>query len=185
MKTFGIIIITLVALVVGGYLLTSAGLESKPGYSNLNYLSELEDSSVISLRLGPKVITPLHWLAKPLDDNAKLDQLSQEQIALSLLDNLEGLQLKVYENITQLQQFIDVINTQKKTLQEQGWETLITANDEGEQVLIMTKTADSAIVGLTLSVLDQQQAVFVNLMGNINNQELETLAGAVQHTIAD
>ena len=176
MKTFSLIIIFIAALLFGGYLLATTGLESKPGYSQLKPLNTLEQQSTLSLRLGPFAMSPLHWLSKPFTSLAIDTHDVHADIVLSLLNKLEGLQLHVYDNVQQLSQMQQVVIDQKKALKMDGWETIVTVREDNEQVLIMSKTIDEAIVGLTVSVIDQQQAVFINLMGSINQEDLGNIA---------
>ena len=72
------------------------------------------------------------------------------------------------------------IETVRRKLETQGWTKLVTVREkeDGDNVDIHVKQrGDDAIDGLVVTVLDRQgQAVFVNIVGNINADQIAVIA---------
>jgi hypothetical protein len=65
----------------------------------------------------------------------------------------------------------------RQELEGKGWEKIVTAQQQGQDVGIYLKTeGKDAVQGLVVMVMDgNKQAVFVNVVGNIKPEQLATL----------
>ena len=54
-----------------------------------------------------------------------------------------------------------------------GWESVVTVNQDQEQVRIFMKMNDGQVQGITVMAVEATEAVFVNVIGNLNPAELE------------
>ena len=72
------------------------------------------------------------------------------------------------------------IESVRRTLEAQGWTQMVTVRekDEGDNVDVHVKQrGDDAIDGLVVTVIDRKgEAVFVNIVGNINADQLSKIA---------
>lgn len=62
----------------------------------------------------------------------------------------------------------------KKQLDSKGWEKIVTAQSDNQDVGVYLKTADKEVVqGITVVVLEgEKEAVFINVVGNIRPEQL-------------
>jgi hypothetical protein len=67
---------------------------------------------------------------------------------------------------------MDQLNSVKSTLQSANWEPVVQVNDGGEQVQIFLKIAGENIDGLVLMAVDDEEAVFINVIGSLDPTEL-------------
>jgi len=188
MKIIGSILLSFIILIVGGCMIASLGMKSKPGYADV----ELPDLSMkkmpISLSIGPYGLKPIHWIASPMIKSTLQDAenssktIDKEELALTLLDNLDGIRLRVYKSDDDLDSLNEAIKRSQTKLKNSGWETIITVNDEHEKILIMTKTDSSDIVGLSIFTISDGEVVFINLMGRIQPKEMAFVTKSLQNT---
>lgn len=70
------------------------------------------------------------------------------------------------------------VATARAELARRGWQKVVTAMEENQDVGIYMKTgADDVIEGIAITVLDDKdQAVFVNVVGNIRPEQIAMLA---------
>ena len=55
----------------------------------------------------------------------------------------------------------------KSNLKSSGWEPIVQVNEDDEQVLVYMKAVDGHMEGMTVMVVDEEEAVFVNIAGYI------------------
>ena len=67
---------------------------------------------------------------------------------------------------------VDTIKNISTKLSDQGWESVVTVNSADEQVRIFMKLNDEAVDGITVMAVEENEAVFVNIIGDINPEEL-------------
>ena len=60
----------------------------------------------------------------------------------------------------------------RKGLKSSGWEPVVQINEDDEQVLVYMKMEDGNMEGMTVMVVDDEEAVFVNIIGQLNPAEL-------------
>ena len=60
-------------------------------------------------------------------------------------------------------------------LEERGWQAMVRIRDDGENVYIYNRESDDSMVGMTVLVVDSDEAVVVNLVGTIDFENLGSL----------
>jgi hypothetical protein len=66
------------------------------------------------------------------------------------------------------EKFIEV----KSTLKSKGWEPVVQVNEEDEQVLIYMKMAGSSMEGMTVMTVDDEEVMFINIIGKLDPRQL-------------
>ncbi|MEX0601036.1 MAG: DUF4252 domain-containing protein, partial [Rhodothermales bacterium] len=69
-----------------------------------------------------------------------------------------------------------------KELEAQGWETVVRVREEDQRVNVYMKVRDDVIAGLVVMVLepdDEEGAVFVNIVGDINPEQIGRIGRAL------
>lgn len=178
-KYLFIAVITLGLIGGAGYLLASSGIKSNPGYVKLVLPSHSSASAQVAVDLGPNGVRPLRWFIQRVVDDAEYLELSQ-RVLLGVLEDLQGVQLRVYEVQGNRPVFDQAINESVARLTQQGWETLIKVQEDNERVVMMQSLDQEQIAGLSLLVSTPENAVFTNLMGPFSPEALAAIAEDAQ-----
>jgi hypothetical protein len=67
---------------------------------------------------------------------------------------------------------IGLVKDVSSKLNKLGWEPVVTVNSKDEQVRIFMMIRDNQVQGITVMALDEEESVFVNIIGSINPEEL-------------
>ena len=145
-----------VALLVGSCGITAP--RSSEGFADLDSLGFADTDSTMSLSLGPTV---LRMAAGSVDD----DPATRE-----LLLNLDGVRVKTWDVVGGQQRVAQRIDEMSLKLQRQGWEAVISVQEQNERTHILVKMNGPDIAGLIVINMDAQEAVIVNVMGNLSPQ---------------
>ena len=67
---------------------------------------------------------------------------------------------------------VEYVETITSKLSQQGWESVVTVNKDDEQVRIFMKFNGDIVEGITVIALEEDEAVFVNVIGDLKPDEL-------------
>jgi hypothetical protein len=104
------------------------------------------------------------------------------------LEGITNVRVRVYEGIGGTQAaLLKFVDDTSRTLERDGWRSVIRVNEGGERVRIFMKVATGGanaggIEGLTLMVVDTgggDEAVFINVAGDIQPEQLGRIAAQV------
>jgi hypothetical protein len=163
------------ALLVAGLLAASGGASAQ-GYFSFEDIPGLEDAEpTVAIDLDPEMMNFFGAATK-----------GSQQGAASALEGITNIRVRVYEGIADgveadLLKFVDDTS---RTLERDGWRSVVRVNEDGERVRIFMKLAEGganagSIEGLTVMVLDTgggNEAVFINLAGLIRPEQLGRVA---------
>ncbi|MFT7561055.1 MAG: hypothetical protein ACI93R_002980 [Flavobacteriales bacterium] len=164
MKTFAVVVIVLITIVGGSYVLATTGASEKSGYAEVNFEGVSGLSNKLSLDVGPLGVMPIKW-ALGLSEQKEFD----------VLKDVDGVQLKIYEVDGDVDEILSSVDHNFKALKSQGWETVVSINEEREKVRLLTSTVGNTIQGATLFVLNENEAIFLNVLGRIAEAQLSQL----------
>jgi len=108
--------------------------------------------------------------------------------ATNALQGVEYVRVRVYENIgPNMAALTKFVADTSATLEREGWHAAVRIREDGENVRIYMKpttrtgVAPGTLDGLTVMVTDEgsDEAVFINVSGAIQPEQLGKLAGAV------
>ncbi|NND83505.1 MAG: DUF4252 domain-containing protein [Gammaproteobacteria bacterium] len=174
-----ITLLTLVALGAAGYLLAGSGIKSEPGYVKLSLPAASVSNTTLALDIGPKGVQPLRWLITSAVTASNETLELPEQLALALLEDIQGVQIRIYEvdkNAAIIEQAID---DSVATLQRDNWQTILKVRETDQRIVLMQSETDGVVQGLSLFARNDENAVFVNLMGAIDPQSIATIANGL------
>jgi hypothetical protein len=136
-------------------------LKDLPGYVNFGDLSATYGEPKITINLGGTMLNFVGMMSK-----------SESPETSEMISKLKGIRVQIYgldENIEAAKnQFSQV----KGNLKTTGWEPIVQVNEDDEQVLVYMKAEDGNMEGMTVMVVDDEEAVFVNIIGQLNPEEL-------------
>ena len=161
--------------VVGGLLAFSSGAHAQ-GYFPFDEIPGLDSEPTVQIDLDPQLMNMFGAAAKGAD-----------QEAASALEGITNVRVRVYEGISagggeaELLKFVDDTS---RTLEGDGWKSVVRVNEDGERVRIFVKPAAGganagSFEGLTLMVVDTgggDEAVFINVAGAIRPEQLGRIA---------
>ena len=93
--------------------------------------------------------------------------------AAELFRKLNGVRVNVFETEAMADGAVDLVKDISAKLSDQGWESVVTVNSADEQVRIFMKISEDRVDGITVMAVEETEAVFVNVIGDINPAELE------------
>lgn len=139
-------------------------LKDLPGYVDFGNLSAMYGEPKIVINLGGTMIDFVGRMTS---------QGSPETSAL--ISKLKGIRVQIYT----LDENTDAAKAQfsktKSNLKSSGWEPIVQVNEDDEQVLIFMKMDDGNMQGMTVMVVDDEEAVFINIIGQLDPAELGSL----------
>jgi hypothetical protein len=103
----------------------------------------------------------------------------QNPEAAELLEGLHGVRVRVYETLRNSDRVGDFIDDASGSLEAQGWQRIVYVQDEGSKVRIYLQMTEEEVSGMTVMVVDQKDAIFMNIAGSIDPEKLATLAAQV------
>ena len=136
-------------------------LKDLPGYVDFGDLSALYGEPKIIINLGGTMLNFVSMMSS-----------AESPETAELISRLKGIRVQIYtineSSDAAKRQFSKV----KDKLKSSGWEPIVQINEDHEQVLIYMKMSGGDMEGLTVMVVDEEEAVFVNVIGQLNPAEL-------------
>jgi hypothetical protein len=135
----------------------SGNVRNDPGYAAFDSLRQLESSENLSLSFGAM---PLQLARFVLDDD--------HGDARALLAELRAVRVHVLEGRDDARSFADGIEELKADLLREGWVTVVTVREGAERASVLLRPGRAgAIHGVTVIAQEPNEAVLVNLVGNV------------------
>ncbi len=170
-----------VLLIVGViYVVASTGIKSQPGYAKFDLPSRPPSFSGIALNVGPLGVKPLQWVVKQIVNDLDAETEAPERILLGTLQEVQGVQLKVYQVRDNRELYDQAVTATIESLKQDAWQTVLVVREDYERIVVMQSERADVISGITLMVTTPEEAVFVNLLGEFNAEEIASYAGRVK-----
>jgi hypothetical protein len=138
-------------------------LKELPGYVDFGQLEAVYGEPKVMVNIGSLLL----GLATAATQN--------EPETAKMLSGLEGVRINVYSTEGQTAPALEQVNNVKAMLKAADWEPIVQVNEDGEQVQIFMKADGEGMQGLTVMAVDDEEAVFVNLLGAIDPQNLSEI----------
>lgn len=136
-------------------------LKDFPGYADFGELNSIFGEPSVQIAVGGALLGLVSTLSA--SENAE---------AAELFKRLHGVRVNVYENPPMSSGAVDYVKDVSSKLSQLGWESVVTVNSDEEQVRIFMKISEEEIKGITVMALEEDEAVFVNVIGNLRPDEL-------------
>jgi hypothetical protein len=137
-------------------------LKDFPGYVDFGELGAIFGEPTVQIAIGESLLSLVGALSAEEDPEAA-----------ELFRRLNGVRVNVFETDAMAAGAVDFVKDISGQLAGRGWESVVTVNSAEEQVRIFMKLNGDMVDGITVMVLEDTEAVFVNVIGNINPAELE------------
>lgn len=158
MKRIGVgLIATLLSLPV---LAQEDELKAMPGYVDFGTLDAVYGEPTVRVNIGGFL---LGFMAQATKDDPE---------ASAIMEGLEGVRINIYATDGEMAPAMDQLQDVKRMLAEQNWEPIVQVNEEGENVQIFMKADGEGMQGLTVMVVNAEEAVFLNILGSIDPDKI-------------
>ena len=136
-------------------------LKDLPGYVDFGDLSATYGEPKITINLGGTMLNFVGMMSA-----------SENPETSELISKLKGIRVQMYATDENAGAAKEQFNKVKGNLKSSGWEPIVQVNEDDEQVQIFMKMDGENMEGLTVMVVDDEEAVFVNIIGQLNPAEL-------------
>lgn len=137
-------------------------LKDLPGYVDFGSLGDIFGEPTVQVSVGASLLGLVGSLSAQEDPEAA-----------DLFKRLNGVRINVFEDIEVPPEGVDFVKKVSGELRGMGWESVVTVNDGTEQVRIFMKIDGDVVHGITVMAVDETEAAFINVIGNLNPEELE------------
>jgi hypothetical protein len=136
-------------------------LRDLPGYVDFGEMNSIYGEPRVNISIGGALLGFVSALAS-----------NEEPEAAAIFSKLKGVRISVYATGGDTAAALGQVNRVKNLLGAAQWSPVVQVNEEGEQVQIFMKMDGEVMDGLTLMAVDSEEAVFINVIGQIDPSEL-------------
>ena len=158
---FRLLIIGLVAMLALPVMAQEDALKDFPGYVDFGELSSIFGEPTVQIAVGESLLGLVGSLSA-----------SEDPEAAELFKRLNGVRVNVFETQQMADGAVDYVKDVSSQLSNLGWESVVTVNTADEQVRIFMKIDQDKVQGITVMAVEENEAVFVNVIGSLNADEL-------------
>ena len=158
---FRLLIIGLVAMLALPVMAQEDGLKDFPGYVDFGELNSIFGEPTVQIAVGESLLGLVASLSA-----------SEDPEAAELFKRLNGVRVNVFETQQMAIGAVDYVREVSSQLSNLGWESVVTVNSADEQVRIFMKIDQDKVQGITVMAVEENEAVFVNVIGSLNADEL-------------
>ena len=137
-------------------------LKDYPGYVDFGEMNSIFGEPTVQISVGQSLLGLVGALSA-----------SEDPEAAELFKRLNGVRVNVFESDTLTEGAVDFVKDISAKLSERGWESVVTVNSKEEQVRIFMMINEDQVEGITVMAVEENEAVFVNVIGSLNPEELE------------
>ncbi len=153
----------LTAIVLSGLLAMGAAaqstpLEEMPGYVDFASLDAIYGEPRVMINIGGPLMQLLRAAAQKSDD---------PDVA-AMMHDLEGVRVNIYDTGGNTAPALEQMNQARQTLQASDWQPFVQVKEQGEDVQMFTKIAGDKMQGMAIMVVNAEEAVFLNILGEID-----------------
>ena len=136
-------------------------LKDLPGYVDFGDLSSLYGEPKVIINLGGTMLNFVSMMSS-----------AESQETADLISKLKGIRVMIYTTDENTEAAMNQFATVKGKLKSSGWAPIVQVNEDDEQVLVDMKMKEGNMEGITVMVVDEEEAVFINVIGQLNPEEL-------------
>ena len=149
--------------------ITARHLHRHNGYAEIDSPYWWQADNEVNLSIGPTTLRALRWAINS----------SEEPEIKALLKEVKGVRISVYNVDDNQALFKDIITETQTNLHADNWQNILKVNDENETTMMFMKAHDDVIDGLVVLTLDDSEAVFINVIGNIEPEAFTPLMSQI------
>jgi len=167
MKTFGGIVLAFVfvlVLAVGGfYYWVSSDVKPTETDVALNIPEMTELNSTLEMAFGPNLISSMSWIVEH----------SEDKEFASIIKKIDGVKIKIYDYKGEPQEISETFEKNFVALNGNVWPKIVSVKEDNERILVFANAGDEFITGLCIFVVNADDAVLVNVSGELSAEEVD------------
>jgi hypothetical protein len=132
------------------------------GSFNFDDIPGVHQDPIVSVDVNPIIIGFVRSMLTAAGDPATAE----------LLSGLRGIKLRVYHAAENSREFSSFIQGAGGRLEALGWQQVMSVQDEHSSVQWHLQMTEEAVSGMTVMVMDDTEAIFINIDGSINATDL-------------
>ncbi len=159
---FKFLLIGLLSMLALPAIAQEDALKDFPGYVDFGELTSMFGEPTVQIAVGGSLLGLVSALSA-----------RENPQAAELFKRLHGVRVSVFENPSMTDSAVEFVKAISSKLSQQGWESVVTINSDDEQVRIFMKFNGDKVEGITVMALEEDEAVFVNVIGDLKPAELD------------
>ena len=159
-----------------GYLYALNGVKSNAGYADISSSWLEPRGAMLAVTLGPGAVKPFTWLFEQAVGQSEYSDDIPERVLAKALNELKGVQLRVYDADGNRDVFDSAIAETAAALKQKQWRVLISVRDDEDQIVVLQYGDDQQIAGLSIMASTPEKALFLNLIGPFDVDAITTTA---------
>jgi len=136
-------------------------LKDLPGYVDFGDLSATYGEPKIVINLGGTMLSFVGMISS-----------SESPETSELISKLKGIRVQMYATDENPSAARDQFTKVRSDLKSSGWEPVVQVTEDDEEILIYMKMDGGLMEGMTVMVVDEEEAVFINIIGQLDPAEL-------------
>ncbi len=136
-------------------------LKDLPGYVDFGELNSIYGEPKVNISIGGALLGFVGAMAK-----------NSNPETATIFNKLKGVRVSVYATGGDSGAALDQVSRVKDLLTASDWQPIVQINEDDEQVQIFIKMDGDKMNGLTLMAVDDEEAVFINVIGQLDPNEL-------------
>jgi len=156
-----ILTVCMTALMALPVMAQEDALKEYPGYVDFGELNAIFGEPTVQISVGASLLGLVSSLSA-----------SEDPEAAELFKRLNGVRVNVFETDGMADGAVDLVKEVSAGLGNHGWESVVTVNSIDEQVRVFMMINGDQVEGITVMAVEETEAVFVNVIGSINPEEL-------------
>ena len=158
---FKFLLIGMISMLALPAMAQEDALKDFPGYVDFGELNSMFGEPSVQIAVGGSLLGFISALSA-----------HENPEAAELFKRLHGVRVSVFKNPSMTEAAVEYVKTISSKLIQQGWESVVTVNTDDEQVRIFMKFNGDKVEGITVIALEEDEAVFVNVIGDLKPDEL-------------
>jgi hypothetical protein len=98
----------------------------------------------------------------------------------AMLQDLRSIRLRVYNASENNRQFNNFVDNVTKELEDNNWQSVMFVRDATTNVRVHMRMTETLISGITVMLIDNTEAVFLNIDGSISAEDLGQVLAVLQ-----
>jgi hypothetical protein len=135
-------------------------LQGLPGYVDFGKLNAAYGEPKVMINLGTSLLKLMSAMSQ------------EDKEASELLGSLQGVRINVYSTEGDREPALERLAEIKSWLRSQQWEPIVQVKEDDEDVQIFVKVGGAGVHGLTVMAVNEDEAVFLNILGDIDPARL-------------
>lgn len=136
-------------------------LKDLPGYVDFGEMNSIYGEPKVNISIGGALLGFVATMVGNSDPETA-----------AIFNKLKGVRVSVYATGGDSGAALDQVSRVKDLLTASDWQPIVQVNEDGEQVQIFMKMDGDKMNGLTLMAVDDEEAVFINVIGQLDPNEL-------------